>query len=56
MYDYSKVAAGHRQRAEQFRTIAAGVKDEVNRKRLLRIADDFDRLAVFAIESEAPRR
>ena len=35
----------YRQKAEELRAVAPGMKDPENRKMLLKIADDYDRLA-----------
>ena len=45
MNEHAKQATAHRKRSEQLRTIAIGIKNEEHRRELLRIADDFDRLA-----------
>jgi len=35
----------YRQKADELRTVAEGMKDSTNRKMLLKMADDYDRLA-----------
>ena len=55
MRDYSERVPAYRQRAEKLRTIAQSLMGEANRTELLRIADDFDRLAEVHEERAALR-
>ena len=45
MNERAQRASANRERAEKLRTIASDMKDEEARTALLRIADDFGRLA-----------
>jgi len=56
MIEHAKRASELRRRAEGLRTIAQNLMGEANRKELLRIADDFDRLAEVNEERAALKR
>jgi hypothetical protein len=45
MNEQTQRASVNRQRAKQLRTLVPGMSDEARRTALLRIAEDFDRLA-----------
>jgi hypothetical protein len=47
MEGHAERAFVYRQRAEELRVIAADIKDEANHRILLRIAADYERLAVI---------
>ena len=56
MRDNAAVAKHHRLRAAELRTVALGMYQEKERKILLQIADDYERLARDAEQGRGFRR